>query len=515
MPKKFSDPMASGYSDAGASYEKRSLRAFTARSLSAVEDIDFNNSTLRQRARMLYMASPIAAAAINTNRTKIVGKGLRLKCNIDYETLGISPEAAKKWCKHTEAEFRWWCEDRRKCDALGMNNFFELQGIACKAWQMSGDVFVVMKREKADQLNPYTLRLHLIEADRVCTPAVVNGGLWGVTEGEHDGHKIHDGVEVDDSGKAVAYHICNIYPGQMTANTEDWVRIEAVGAKTGLPNILHIMDAERPDQYRGVTYLSSAIEMILQLRRYVESEQMAALVQTYLTAWIKTGTDSTEMPIIGEREGEDAEEDRYDEEPQMAPGNVIHLKPGEDIFLGNPNIPTAGFEAFSKTIIKQIGAGLEMPYDVLVKEFNSSYSASKGALEEAWEAVKMRRAWFVSDFCQPVYEVWLAEAVALGRIKAPGFFNDPLIRAAWCGSRWDGPAQTHLDPKKEAEANIMLVQNGWKTNEQITREYYGENWEENMRRLEQENELKNKVCPPAAQISITSDRKEDDDAEND
>ena len=61
----------------------------------------------------------------------------------------------------------------------------------------------------------------------------------------------------------------------------------------------------------------------------------------------------------------------------------------------------------------------------------------------------------------------------------------------------------------------MLVQNGWKTNEQITREYYGENWEENMHRLEQENELKNKVCPPAAQISITSDRKEDEDAEND
>lgn len=505
----------SGYSDAGASYEKRALKAFHAHSLSAIEDIDFNNSTLRQRARMLYMASPIAAAAINTNRTKIVGKGLRLKCNIDYETLGISPEAAKKWCKRTEAAFRAWCEDRHNCDALGMNNFFELQSIACKAWLMSGDVFVVMKREKETPLNPYTLRLHLIEADRVCTPATVSDGVWYVTEGEHGGHKIHDGVEVDDNGKVIAYHICNIYPGQMSAKTEDWVRIEAVGTKTGLPNILHIMDAERPDQYRGVTYLSSAIEMVLQLRRHVESEQMAALVQTYLTAWIKTETDPTEMPFIGQNTDKDTEEEKYDEDPQMAPGNVIRLKPGEDVVLGNPNIPTAGFETFSKTIIKQIGAGLELPYDVLVKEFNSSYSASKGAMEEAWEAIKMRRAWFVSDFCQPVYEVWLAEAVALGRIKAPGFFDDPLIRAAWCGTRWDGPAQTHLDPKKEAEANIMLVQNGWKTNEQITREFYGENWEENMRRLKQENELKDKGCPPAATIKITSDKEDNEDAEND
>ncbi len=503
----------SGYSDAGASYDKRALKAFIARSLSAIEDIDYNNFTLRQRARMLYMASPIAAAAINTNRTKIVGKGLRLKCNIDYETLGISPEAAKKWCRRTEAAFRFWCEDRRNCDALGINNFFELQSLACKSWLMSGDVFVLLKREKATPLNPYTLRLHLVEADRVCTPATADGGLWNVTEGEYKGHKVHDGVEVDDNGKAVAYHVCNIYPGQMSAKTENWVRIKAVGEKTGLPNILHIMDAERPDQYRGVSYLASVIEMILQLRRYVESELLAALVQTYLTAWIKAAGDTSEMPIIGDQDEED-EEERYDKDPQMAPGNVIHLKPGEDVIFGNPNIPTAGFETFSKTIIKQIGAGLEIPYDVLVKEFNSSYSASKGALEEAWEAVKMRRAWFVSDFCQPIYEVWLSEAVALGKINAPGFFDDPLIRAAWCGSRWDGPAQTHLDPLKEAKANAILVQNGWKTNEQTTREYYGENWEENMQQLEQENGLKNAVCPPVTNMDF-SDEEEDEDAKND
>lgn len=512
MPKKRGSPIASGYSDAGASTVKRSLKAFNAHSLSAIEDIDYNNYTLRQRARMLYMASPDAASAINTYRTKIVGKGLRLKCNIDFETLGLSSEAAKKWCKQTEAEFRLWCEDKCKCDALGMNNFFELQSIACKSWLMSGDVFVVMKREKSTRFNPYTLRLHLIEADRVCTPMTSSGGLWSVTEGVQNGNLIHDGVEVDSNGKVIAYHVCNIYPGQLTAKTEDWVRIKAVGEKTGVPNILHIMDAERPDQYRGVSLLAPVIEMILQERRYIESEQMAALVQTYLTAWIKTDTDS--MPIVGRQgEDDDDEEDKdYDEEPEMSPGNVIRLKPGEDVVLGNPNIPTAGFESFSKEILKRIGAGLEMPYDVLIKEFNSSYSASKGALEEAWEAVKMRRAWFVSDFCQPVYEAWLAEAVARGRIKAPGFFDDPLIRAAWCGSRWDGPAQTHLDPLKEAKANALLVQNGWKTNEQITREYYGENWEENMRRLEEENKLKSVICPPAADINF--DDEEDEDGED-
>ncbi len=75
--------VASGYGDAGASLDKRSLRNFKARSGAPYEDIDFHNATLRQRGRMLYMASPIAAAAINTNRTKIVGTGLKMKSCIN------------------------------------------------------------------------------------------------------------------------------------------------------------------------------------------------------------------------------------------------------------------------------------------------------------------------------------------------------------------------------------------------------------------------------------------------
>ena len=159
-----------------------------------------------------------------------------------------------------------------------------------------------------------------------------------------------------------------------------------------------------------------------------------------------------------------SDDDSDEDEPEMSPGNIVKLKRGEKIVFGNPNIPTAGYETFTNSIARQIGAALEMPHEVLLKEFTKSYSASKGALEEAWEVIKMRRSWFVNDFCQPVYEVWLAEAVARGRIKAPGFFDDPLIRAAWCSARWDGPALTQLDPKKEAESNAMLVQHGWKMN---------------------------------------------------
>lgn len=500
-------PQAKGYDQAGASITRRALKGFMPDSGSPNEDINRNNYTLRQRARMLYMAAPVATAAINTNRTKVIGTGLTLKSTIDREVLGISPEEAKKWQRKTEAEFRLWARKKQNCDALALNSFESLQQLGLKSWLMSGDVFALIKRYEPTQLNPYSLRIHLIEADRISTPAEFGGGYTasGVTEGKVPegkpgaGNSIYDGVEVDKNGRVVAYYVCNTYPRQFTTEKQEWTRVEAYGEKTGLPNILHIMDSERPDQYRGVPYLAQVIEPLLQLRRYTESELMAALVQSFFSAWIETNTNPADIPFneVGAGDvagvpGSNPSEENTSESPneyEMGPGTVIHLEEGETVKFGNPNIPTAGFETFVKTVCKLVGSALELPYDVLIKEFNSSYSASRGALLEAWEAFKMRRTWYVDDFCQPIYEIWLAEAVARGRIKAPGFFDDPLLRAAWCGARWIGPVQGQLDPKKEAEASILLVNKGIKTHQQVTRELGGGDWEENVEQLTHENEM--------------------------
>jgi lambda family phage portal protein len=465
-------------------------------------DIHDNADILRQRSRMLYMSAPVATSAINTNRTKIVGTGLTLKATVDRNVLGLSPEKAKEWQSKTEAEFRLWAENRRSCDAMGLNDFYGLQQLALKSWLMSGDVFAVVKIRDPDKLHPYGLRLHLVEADRVSTPDKLGGMLDGLgyTEGTNPntGNKIYDGVEVDSSGMIVAYHVRNTYPHEWRNDITKWQRVESVGATTGLPQILHIMESERPDQYRGVPLIAPIIEPLLQLRRYTESELLAALVQSFFTAWIVTDTPKNAIPFdetgSGDLGGVPVDNPKADNashspnEYEMGPGTVAHLGKGEDIKFGNPNIPTAGFDTFVKTLCKLMGGAIEMPYELLLKEFNASYSASRASLLEAWEGIKMRRAWLVGSFCQPVYEIWLSEAVARGRVIAPGFFDDPLVRAAWCGARWIGPVQGTLDPKKEVEAAVLQTHHGFRTHEQVTRELGGGDWEDNVAELAHENE---------------------------
>jgi lambda family phage portal protein len=493
---------ASGYSEAGASFEKRALKAFDAISSSANQDINYNNARIRNRTRILYMSSSIAASAINTNRTHIVGPGLKLKSSVKSALLKLTPETAKEWQSRTQLEFELWASKKENCDAIGINNFAALQQLALKSWLLSGDVFVLIKRHKPTPQNPYTLRLHVIEADRVCTPSIgVNiASLNGATDGKNkdNGNLIYDGVEVDNGGRVVAYHICNTYPNQIVTPKAEWTRVEAYGAKTNLPNILQIMESERPEQYRGVSILAPVIEMLLQMRRYTESELVSAVIQSFFTAVIMTDQNPGDIPIneVGGGDvmgvGENTERSvkrqvsHNPNEYEMGPGTMVHLKPGEKVQFGSPNIPTAGFVNFEKEISKQIGAALELPHDVLVKEFDKSYSAARGALMEAWEAFTMRRSWFCDTFCQPIYELWLSEAVALGRIKAPGFFDDPLVHAAWSAANWIGPTATQLDPVKEAKAAVINVDRGFKTYEQVTTENGGGDWSENITQVKRE-----------------------------
>lgn len=480
-----------GYGDAGASWRKRSLKGFKAHSGSAQEDIDFSNLTMRQRARMLYMAAPLATSAIKTNRTNVIGSGLILSAKIDREFLGMTAEEADAWQRNTEKEFSLWADNRQACDATGLNDFYELQQLALMSWLQSGDVFCLFKGGAKTAVNPFDLCLHLIEADRISTPTSWKAVGTRMTEGKNPDTKnyIHDGVEVDDTGRIVAYHIRNTYPFEITTKATDWTRIEAVSKKTGMPNILQIVETERPDQYRGVSYLAQVIEPLLQIRRYTETEITAAMIESCFAGFIKTEARTDEMPINETGDPEPYEPSNPDEF-NFGPGEYNVLKPGEDITFTDPKRPANGFSAFTRAIAEQVGAALEIPADLLLKAFNASYSASRGALLEAWKAFRMRRTWFAKDFCKPVYEAWLAEAVAIGRIKAPGFFLDPRIRHAYSGSEWTGPSQGQLDPVKEITAEVMAVQNGFSTHEQSTARLNGGNWQNNLEKLQRETEQK-------------------------
>lgn len=292
-------------------------------------------------------------------------------------------------------------------------------------------------------------------------------------------------MEIDSKGGVVAYHICNTYPNSALVTQKKWTRVKAFGDRTGMPNVLMIFESERAEQYRGVPYLAPVIEALKQLTRYSEAEIMAAVINGFFTVFITSEKSPSEMPFTGIA-GDDEDEYDTDNSYGLGPGMINVLAPGEDIKMADPSHPNSNFDAFTTAYAKYIGAALEIPSELLLKQFGASYSASRAALEEAWKAFKMRRAWLIDDFCKPIYEIWLTEAIAKGRIKAPGFYLDASIREAWCKCAWNGPAQGMLDPLKEIKAAKGRVDLGVSTREIETMEMNGGNFDDNAAQLKHE-----------------------------
>lgn len=483
------DVSNSGYSNGGAARNKTWSREWNSESLSPKSDIEENRKVLRERSRDLAMNAPLGTAAVASTRTNCVGSGLSPKPRIDYEFLGMSEEAAKELQKQIKKEFDIWASSTL-CDNNDQNNFYELQQIAFMDWLRNGEEFALIKYDSEKSYMPYQLRIKLIEADRISSPGSLDGDYFGDKKTAKNGNSIINGVEIDSSGKVEAYYVASNFPGETGGGQTRWARIKKRGDKTGNPNILHIFNAERAEQYRGVPFLAPVIETLKQLTRYTEAEIMAAVINAMFSIFIQTETGEELGGFRGEA---DDEEDREDEDEDdkilLGSGTVNFLKVGEKVVPVESTHPSGGFDAFSNAMASMIGAALEIAPEVLLKKFTNNFSASKGAMNETWKSFKMRRTWFVEDFCQEIYSLWFAEAVSKGRIKAPGFFNDITIRKAYTNAKWNGPAQGQLDPVKEVNAAVSRMKNGLSTHEDECIAMNGSDYEDNVRALKNENTL--------------------------
>ncbi len=482
----------SGYSHGGASRRRTWAREWDSESGSAKRDIEENRKLLRERSRDLFMSAPLATGAVKSSRTSCIGPGLMPKPKIDYEFLGITQEEANRIQRLIKKEFAIWAESTL-CDNNDLNNFYELQQVVFSDWLNNGEEFVLIKYGKPLKYMPYQLRLSLVEADRVCTEGNYDGGYDGYDKKAKNGNTIINGVETDEAGKVVAYHIASRFPGEYGSGSLKWARVEKRGAKTGNPNILHIFNAERAGQYRGVPFLAPVIQTLKQLTRYTEAEIMAAVVNSLFGIFITTKAGE-EIEGFGGN-GEEAEEKEGDvpgvdeDKIKVGTGTVTFLREGEEVKAVESAHPSNNYDAFVNSMALQIGAALEIAPEVLLKKFSNNFSSSKGALNETWKSFKMYRKWFIDDFCQEVYVLWFNEAVSKGRVNAPGYFDNILVKKAYTNATWNGPAQGHLNPVQEVTAAILKIQNGLSTHEDECTSMNGSDYEDNIRTLKTENTL--------------------------
>lgn len=480
----------------GGRYDRNSTRTWFTNANSADVDTVYDLLTLRARSRDMVRNTPIATGAIGTMLTNVIGSGLSLQAQPDAEYLKMTDDDKAEWVETVEREFHCWAESP-DCDITRTQNFYGLQGLAFRSMLESGDNFALLPMaSQSGKSSAYSLRIQLIEADRIATPgaqgivAIVPGIGGSITStiptsqqvadpskynGATPGNRIVGGVEIDQVGAPVAYHIATQHPGDVAAASLKWNRVKAFGESTGRRNVLHLFPKERPGQNRGVPFLAPVIEPLKQLDRYTEAELMAAVVSGMFTVFVKTegGDGINPGPAVG---GSLLASDK--KAVGMGNGAIVDLVPGESVEFANPGRPNTAYDGFVESILRQIGVALGLPFEVLIKHFTASYSAARAALLQAWQVFRLRRDFMATQFCQPIYEAFLEEAIASGRVDAPGFFDDPVIRAAYVAANWVGDAPSQIDPLKEIQAAELRLQVGVSDLKQETMELRGKAWED-------------------------------------
>lgn len=481
-----------GYS--GGKKGRRSTQNYNPDGGSANQDTVPDLPTLRARSRDLKRNTPIACGALATRVTNVVGEGLKVMPLIKADILGIDVEAAQDWNRAAREEFGLACWT---ADWTGVQSFEELQALVFGAVDESGDVLAI-RRWRKDPGDTYGAKLQVVEADRLSNP---NFGM--------DRPGLVAGVESSRDGVVQAYHVSSHHPGDLFRPAMSWRRVPAF-YNDGRAICLHLFKRLRPDQARGVPFLAPVIEALKQLSTYTEAEIEAAVLSAFFTVFVKTPDGNNgPIPTTGEDGGSGAGT------ATLGKGAIVDLAEGEDVTIANPGRPNPNFDPFVIAILRQIGVALEIPFELLVKHFTSSYTAGRAALEIAWQTFRKERQWLVRNFCQPFYEMVIEEAILIGRLTAPGFFDDPAKRRAWLNTEWYGQVKISLDPKKEAEADKLDLGNLTKTRQQIIMERTGGDVESKLEQLGHEKKLADDRGLTEAAAPISGEKPDKEDGSDD
>ena len=436
--------------------------------------------TMTARSRDLARNNGVMAGGMQTLRDNIVGATLRLSATPDYRLLGWDRERAREWGNRTEALFRTWAETT-ECDAARTLNLLGLSLQALGGAMTNGDAAALplwLPRNGAQ----WSTRLMLLESDRLATPLALSHR-----------NDIRGGVEFDRYGAPVAYYILKQHPGDTLLNgftgaAQEWERIPAF-TDWGRKRFLHLHDKERTGQSRGKPIVASVMKDFHMLGKYASNELQASLANSLVAAFLQSDMDPQDVAAVFGTDASGAWKDFMGRKPmvrQMEGAAILPLPPGATLQSFTPGRPNAAFEAFMLASMRNIAAGLNMPYELLLKDFSrTNYSSARASLLEAWRYFNGRRRWLTDYWLRPIYELWLEEAVNAGVVEAPDFYRN---RHAYTRCRFIFGGRGWVDPVKDATASKIRRESQVSTLEQECAEQ-GLDYEEVLDQLAVEQQM--------------------------
>jgi len=439
---------------------------------------------MRRKSRIAYWDSSFARSIIDRWVQIVVGKGLALESQPAWGMIkGFESQESRQQIIDTiETRFNVWAKSK-KVHYMQEFNLDKLVNLAFFYWLYDGEFFAIFRYTNTGRgRNPLTIELIAPENIKATSSQKDKG----------NGNTISDGIEYDQRGVAVAYHVLN-------SKTGDSVRIPKFGARSGRQIVYHNYNKKNERQRRGVPLLSGEISEITQLADAQQLEVIATRINAMFAAWVEPPEDSDGRETIsgGARKKTtkalDTETgDIYDskvEKISMDHGGIIidQLPAGHKIHSFDTKRPNVNFAEFANSVKRNIAAGAGIALSLVDYNYSQQYSSARGENIIQWYKVKEFQNHVPADFLSVIYKMWMWGEVDGGKFSLPGF-NDEEIRDAWCNANWRGHTLPDIDPKKSMDAHKMEIEEGIKHRQRVASERDGGNVSDNIDRLKKEND---------------------------
>ena len=382
--------------------------------------------TLRARSRDLARNSEYCARYLELLKTNTVGEGIRLqvRARADDGSLDTGGNAL------VEEQWALWS---RVCSMDGTMTFAEAQRLFIETVARDGECLVRLVRTPT---NKFGFAIQVMEADRL------DEELNGTSS---SGNTIVMGVEINDWGRPLRYHLYKDNPGADTATLTQNKHITLPARE-----LIHAYRKDRPSQHRGVPWTAASMGRLKLLDSFEESLVVNARVSASKMGFFTSELDGEAYT------GDD--QDGYTMINEVSPGTFEQLPPGMRFESFDPSSGgQASFDQFGKAILRGISSGLGISYVSLANDLTqTSYSSIRaGEMHDRdnWRGVQK----FVIDhFCVPVYQAWLQVAMENNVVPMPVTRFDKFSEASYFVARSWG----WVDPQKEMAANVLGLQNG-------------------------------------------------------
>lgn len=417
------------------------------------ESHDLMNRRIRDQVRNNAQAKRIVEALTDL----VIGTGIQTFSSpfdpwMDLTSLNMAElDEGLQFALESDDLFEEWFNDPTQFDVAGKLSGPDMQRLAFSECVNVGDTLILRcQRNEPGRIMPLCYQVIEREQLDISQDRPARPGQ----------NKIVNGVELDATGREVAFHIFDAHPN------DDFSPFASTTTSTRVPadRVFHCYLFRRPSQSVGASWLDAIGQSSFDRDKFIGSE-IATAAKAALLALIAKREHPYQGTLGLETDDTSATDDYGNEEVRLGSSPIaVEVGVNESVEMIESARPTNTANNFIDILDHDIAGGGGISYYTLTGRFEkSNYTGFRGAMLMEDAHVRPLQNWFGSRQVLPIRRAFNVQAAARGLYQtvSPREFVRDLRRY----QRFDaiGAGRQLLDPLKETDAATGKLRSGLTT----------------------------------------------------